>query len=121
MLDDILEVNRHNDRVLRIREIVEASSFELIAARIEEIVGTGLGRLTHEQSPTESGTRTRINEDAKTAAGFAYATYIRTKVSFVVDGFARTICGVSDFPEDSNQATFVRAVVRSWGATRLFR
>ena len=121
VLDDILEVNRQNDRVRRIRDIIE-TSFDPIAARIEEIVGTGLGRLAQEQSPAElAGLSARINEDAKAAAGFAYATYIRSKVSGVVDGFARTICRVSDFPDDSNQAVFVRAVVRSWGGTRLFR
>ena len=64
MLDDILEVNRHNERVLRIQEIVE-TSFEPIRERIEEIVGTELDRLTHEQSPADScsgapgSTRTR--------------------------------------------------------------
>ena len=121
VLDDILEVNRHNDRVRRIRDIVE-TSFDPIAARIEEIVGTELGRLTQERSPAELvGLAHRINEDAKAAAGFAYATYIRSKVSGVVDGFARTICRLADFPDDSNQAAFVRGVVRSWAGTRLFR
>ena len=121
VLDDILEVNRHNERVLRIQEIVE-TSFEPIRKRIEEIVGTELDRLTHEQSPADIVQwRTRINEDAKVAAGFAYPTYLRSKVSFVVDSFARTICRLSDFPEDSNQATFVRGVVRSWADTHLRR
>ena len=121
VLDDILEVNAQNDRVRRIRDIIE-TSFDPIAARIEEIVGTGLGRLAQERSPAElAGLSARINEDAKAAAGFAYATYIRSKVSGVVDGFARTICRLADFPDDSNQAVFVRAVVRSWGGTRLFR
>ena len=45
VLDDILEVNRQNERVLRIQEIVE-TSFEPIRRRIEEIVGTELERLT---------------------------------------------------------------------------
>ena len=60
---------RHNERVLRIREIVE-TSFEPIRRRIEEIVGTELDRLTREQSPADVVQwRTRINEDAKAAAG----------------------------------------------------
>ena len=101
VLDDILEVNRQNERVLRIREIVE-TSFEPIRRRIEEIVGTELDRLTREQSPADVvQLRTRINEDAKAAAGFAYPTYLRSKVSGVVDSFARTICRLSDFPDDS--------------------
>ncbi len=44
----------------------------------------------------------------------AYATYIRSKVSGVVDSFARTICRLGDFPAESNQAAFVRAVVHAW-------
>ena len=119
MLDDILEVNRHNERVLRIQDIVE-TSFDPIRRRIEEIVGTELDRLTREQSPADVVQwRTRINEDAKAAAGFAYATYLRSKVSGVVDSFARTICRLSNFPDDSNQAAFVRGVVRSWADTHL--
>ena len=121
VLDDILEVNRHNDRVLRIQEIVE-TSFDPIRKRIEEIVGTELDRLTREQSAADIVQwRTRINEDAKAAAGFAYPTYLRSKVSGVVDSFARTICRLSNFPDDSNQAAFVRGVVRSWADTHLRR
>jgi patatin-related protein len=121
VLDDILEVNRHNERVLRIQEIVE-TSFDPIRKRIEEIVGTELDRLTHEQSPGDLVQwRNRINEDAKATAGFAYATYLRSKVENVVDSFARTICRLSDFPDDSNQATFVRGVVRAWADTHLRR
>ena len=105
VLDDILEVNRHNERVLRIQEIVE-TSFDPIRERIEEIVGTELAAAHPASSrrPTVVQWRTRINEDAKAAAGFAYPTYLRSKVSGVVDSFARTICRLSDFPDDSNQA-----------------
>ncbi len=119
VLDDILEVNRHNERVLRINEIVE-TSFDPIRKRIEEIVGSELDRLTHEQSAADVVEwRTRINADAGAAAGFAHATYVRSKVSSVIDSFARTICRVSNFPDDSNQAAFVRAVVRSWADTHI--
>ena len=52
--------------------------------------------------------------------GSRYATYLRSKVSGVVDRYARTICRLSDYPEDCNQAAFVRAVLRSWAEERLF-
>ena len=119
VLDDIIEVNRHNARVLQIQEIVE-TSFEPIRVRIEAIVGTELDRLTHEQSTTDVVQwRTRLNEDAQSAAGFAYATYLRSKVSSVIESFARTICRLSDFPDYSNQAAFVSEVVRCWADTHL--
>ena len=41
-------------------------------------------------------------------------------MSGVVDRYARTICRLSDYPEDCNQAAFVRAVLRSWAEGRLF-
>ena len=69
VLDDILEVNAQNDRVRRIRDIIE-TSFDPIAARIEEIVGTGPRPARAGASPAElAGLSTRINEEAKAAAG----------------------------------------------------
>jgi patatin-related protein len=121
VLNDILDVNAHNDRVRRIRDIIE-TSFDPIGARIEELIGTDLARLTEQQTPADlEQWRTRINADAQAAAGFAYATYIRSKVSGVIDSFARTIFRLGDFPAESNQAAFVRGVVNSWASTRLYR
>ena len=120
ILDDILEVSRHNERVRRVRDIIEMT-FAPIAQRVEEIVGGDLGRLAETEVPDEIGHwRDLINEEAKAAAGLAYATYIRSKVSGVVDRYARTICRLSDYPDDCNQAAFVRAVLRSWAEERLF-
>jgi patatin-related protein len=121
ILSDILDVNHHNERVRRIRDVIE-TSFDPIRARIEQMIGAELAGLTQQQTPAELAQwRTRINDDAQAAAGFAYATYIRSKVSGVVDSFARTICRLGDFPADSNQAAFVRDVVRAWAGTRLYR
>ena len=119
LLDDIQEVSLHNERVRRIADIVE-TSFESVGQRVAEIVGTDLGRLTADESPEDVARwRDQINAEAKATAGFAYATYVRTKVSGVAESFARTICRLADFPDLSNQAAFVRNVVRSWAEARL--
>jgi patatin-related protein len=119
VLDDILEVIAHNDRVARIRDIVRVS-FDPIAQLVEKSVGD-LATLAAAQSPEElTRWNARINDEAKAAAGFAYSTYVRSKVSGVVDSFARTVCRLSDFPDDCNQAAFVRAVLRAWARTRLY-
>ena len=120
ILDEILDVSRHNERVRRIRDIIEMT-FDPIADRVEKIVGGDFGRLADSTSPEDIGHwRDLINEEAQEAAGLAYATYLRSKVSGVVDRYARTICRLSDYPEDCNQAAFVRAVLRSWAEGRLF-
>ena len=120
ILDDIHEVARHNERVRRVRDIIE-TTFAPIAARVEELIGADLGRLAQTPSADElEHWVSRISAEAENAAGFAYATYIRSKVSGVVERYARTICRLSDYPDDCNQAAFVRAVLREWARTRLF-
>ena len=120
ILDDILAVARHNERVRRIRDIIEMT-FDPIAAHVKDIVGGDLERIAQTPSPEEiERWRSAISEEAAKTAGFGYATYIRSKVSGVVDRYARTICRLSDYPDDCNQAAFVRAVLREWARTRVF-
>jgi patatin-related protein len=120
LLDDIQSVSRLNERVRRIRDVIEMS-WEPIAARVQQVIGEDLGRLAEQPSAQDIDRwRTRLNEEAEQAAGFAWATYLRSKVSSVVDRYARTICRLSDYPEDCNQAAFVRAVLRGWAEDRLF-
>jgi len=120
ILDDILGVARHNERVRRTRDVIEMT-FAPIAERVEELVGADLGRLAKAPSAEElRELAVKISRDAEERAGFAYTTYIRSKVSGVVERFARTVCRLSDYPESCNQAVFVRSVLREWARTRLF-
>jgi patatin-related protein len=118
LLDEILDVNRHNERVQRINDIVSAA-FDGIATRVKAIVGD-FGELAADVPPEEvTRWRTTINAEAKEAAGLAHAIHVRAKVIGVVASFGRTICRLADYPEESNHAFFVRGVVRSWARTRL--
>jgi len=120
LLDDIQAVARLNERVRRIRDVIEMS-WDPIARRVEQLIGEDLGRLAEQPSPEEIDRwRKRLNDEAEQAAGFAWATYLRSKVSSVVDRYAKTVCRLSDYPEDCNQATFVREVLRLWAEQRLF-
>ena len=120
ILDDILEVSRHNERVERIRDIIELA-FPKVAARVESVVGPQLDELVGVTAADTLGVwREALNEDAQAAVGVGYDTYLRSKVSGVVDRYARTICDLSRYPEDCNQATFVRATLRAWARARLF-
>jgi patatin-related protein len=120
ILDDILEVSRHNERVERIRDIIELA-FPKVAERVESVVDPQLTELVGVTAADTLGSwRDALNEDAQAAVGVGYATYLRSKVSGVVDRYARTICDLSDYPEDCNQAVFVRATLRAWARARLF-
>ena len=72
VLDDILEVNRHNERVRRIRDIIETSFDPIRAAdRGDRRHRARPAHAASSRRPSVAQWRTRINEDAKAAAGFA--------------------------------------------------
>jgi patatin-related protein len=120
ILDDIQAVSRLNERVRRIRDVIEMS-WDPIAKRVGDVIGRDLGHLADRPSAADiDAWRGRLNDEAQRASGFAWTTYIRSKVSGVVDRYASTVCRLSDYPEDCNQAAFVRAVLRHWAERRLF-
>ena len=120
ILDEILEVTRHNERVRRLRDIIEMA-FGGITERVSQVIDIDLDRLV--EPPAEEDLARwseQLNHEAQAATGIGYATYLRSKVSTVVGRYARTICELSDYPEDCNQAAFVRTVLRTWARERLF-
>jgi patatin-related protein len=116
--DQILDVGRANERVRRVRDIVELS-FDAV----REIVETAIRPATLEDIAAAPGDLGRwkatLHDAAREAVGAAYPTYVRSKISAVVERYAATICRLSDYPEDCNQAAFVRAVLRARARTRL--
>jgi hypothetical protein len=66
------------------------------------------------QSDDLARLRERLKESARREAGFNYATYIRLRISGVVDRYAETACAVCDLPADSSHAQLTRRVVRCW-------
>jgi patatin-related protein len=117
ILDDLVEVGALNERVRRIRDIVE-TSWDTVEKRVREIVGP-LPEIP--KNPADSklaDIRKRTEEEARASAGFSYATYIRLKISGVVDRYAETACAVCDLPPDSTHALLARSVLRCWAEER---
>jgi patatin-related protein len=114
LLEDLLVVATFNERVARVRDIIEVS-FEKIAERVPTVIGQRLEELPDDPGAELLGEWSRkVHEAAAQDAGFGYATYIRLNIASVVDRYARAVCAASNFPEDSNQAFFVRTVMRTW-------
>jgi patatin-related protein len=122
IFDQLLRVMERNERVTAIREIIE-SSFEWVRGRVEEPLG---GRSLVDVLPDADDARLlELRNAATTAAnagaGRGYSTYVRLKIRAVVDDFAALVNAVCDYPDDSDHAFFVRAVVSSWAEDgRLF-
>jgi patatin-related protein len=113
ILDDLVEIAGLNQRVRRVADIVE-TSWDTVEARVREIVGPLESVPADPASPELAAIKKRLDEEARKSAGFSYATYVRLKVSGVIDRYAQTACSVCDLPSDSNHALLARSALRSW-------
>jgi patatin-related protein len=117
ILDDLVEVGALNERVRRIRDIIE-TSWDTVEKRVREIVGP-LPEIPKDPADSKlAEIRKRTEEEARASAGFSYATYVRLKISGVVDRYAETACAVCDLPPDSTHALLARSVLRCWAEER---
>jgi patatin-related protein len=111
ILDDLLTVGDHNDRVARIGDVIEAN-FDRVAALVSPIVPDEL--------PAElpwADWSARVNTLAIANSGIGYSTYLRLKVSSVLAGFASSVSALCGYPTDSNHAALVRDAILQWGRT----
>jgi patatin-related protein len=116
ILDDLLAVEAHNERVERLQDVIR-TSFGPVESVVEDELGP-LAKLPDEPDiETLTSWNGRINARTIKSAGLAYATYIRLKIRATVDEYARTVCGIRNFPADSNHALLVREAVRELART----
>jgi len=117
ILDDLVEVGALNERVNRIKDIIQ-TSWEPIGDSVQKIVLDVVGSLTaipvDPQSDELARLRKRLDEAARQEAGFNLATYMRLKISGVVDRYSEIACAVCNLPADSSHAQLMRRVVRCW-------
>jgi patatin-related protein len=117
ILDDLLEVEAHNDQVAEIRDVIE-TNFQRVARLIEQQVPLGsIVKQPPAQWPWDEWSRD-VNDCTQANAGLGYATYLRLKISRVVDGFADSICLICNYPDESNHALLVRQAVRAWAESQ---
>ncbi len=117
ILDDLVEVGALNERVRRIKDIVE-TSWDTVEEQVRQIAGALPAIPKNAADPKLTEIRTKTAEEARRSAGFSYATYVRLKISGVVDRYAETACTVCGFPPDSTHALLTRSSLRSWAEQR---
>lgn len=113
ILDELLEVALLNERVQRMKDVVDMS-FDRVGEKVDEILNLALDAGTAPPAATVAGWQTQITEAARVNAGTAYVTYVRSKIGSAVDRLATTACNVCRYPSDANHAFLVRGVYRSW-------
>jgi patatin-related protein len=113
ILDELLEVAQLNERVQRMRDVVDMS-FDRIAEQVDEILDHALDAGAAPPQDAVAGWGTQLTDAARVNAGTAYVTYVRSKIGSAVDRLATTACNVCRYPTDANHAFLVRSVYRSW-------
>jgi patatin-related protein len=115
ILDQLLDVAKLNDRVTTIRQIIE-SSFGHVRAKVEKLPGSEKldALLDTADAKALQAVRDAATDEANREIGPGYTTYVRTKIRAVVDDFAALVNRLCDYPDESNHAFFVRAVVSAW-------
>lgn len=117
ILDDLVRVGALNEQVERVNDIIQTSwgpIDERVHELVEEVVGSLQQVPADPQSPQLAELRMRLDSAARKQADFSYATYVRLKISKVVDRYAETACSVCDLPPDSSHAQLARRVIRCW-------
>jgi patatin-related protein len=113
ILDDLVQVGALNERVRRIADIIE-TTWGPIEARVRDIAGPLPAIPKDPADPKLTEIRTKTSDEARESAGFSYATYVRLKISGVVDRYAQTACAVCNLPADSSNALLTRSALRAW-------
>jgi patatin-related protein len=109
ILDDILDVNKFNERVQTVNNIISASENDVNS------ILQSLGSFPDKDDPGQiTVMRDRINTEARKLSGYAYATYTRMKLQSVVDQISSIVLEVCRFPDESNHAFFVREMLQKW-------
>ena len=113
ILDDLLEVEAHNERVAVIRDVIE-TNFDPVAAILEDTLGPLAELSSQPELETLAEWNKGMHAEAIKQAGPAYSSYLRLKISSAADRYAQTVCSVCDYPADSNHALLVRQAIRAW-------
>ena len=113
ILDELLELNRLSERVRRVQDVIVAR-FSDIAHRVKGVTGVALAVFETPDPATLGEWQRLLNAEAQRDAGATYTTYLRSKISGVVDALAATACRACDYPAASNHAFLVRAATRCW-------
>jgi patatin-related protein len=116
ILDDLTRVQEHNEKVGRIRDVIEAN-FERVGNRVDAILAGDVLAAPPDAWPWNQW-NSQVNAIATAETGAAYATYVRLKISSVLDGFASSISAIGNYPPESDHALLVREAVHAWGRNK---
>lgn len=115
ILDEILAIGRRNERVMALQDVIR-TSWSQIADCVTATVGFEelADPPADPNDPQLRSWHERLHEQAMAQTGFGYTSYTRVKIADAVEAWAATLCRLSSYPSDCDQASLVRTALRSW-------
>jgi patatin-related protein len=109
--DELNWVNNFNDRINRLREIIEDARPQ-VSQLVADIVTTSFGQpITSEQVRSW---RERVNVQVAADAGFAYEGYVRLKLASVRSFISSLIAALRGVPAQSPFAHAIAEIIDAW-------
>ena len=113
ILDELHDLLVRNERVRAVRDAIEAN-WGPIEERVLKLVANLDDPPADPGDPQLKTWSASIHKAAKSLDELGYPMYVRLKISSAIDTLASAACLVCDYPDASNHAFLVRAVVRDW-------
>ncbi len=111
ILDDMVELARRNQQVLRVRDVIEWS-FDSIRSKVSAVLGSV--DLAAMDGAKLIDLRSRVETQAIAEAEFAASTYLRVRVRSMTDNYAQAIATMLELPVGSQRSAFVASAIRQW-------
>ena len=112
LIDDLVRLRTHNDRVTRLARLVDRYLADLPAA-LEEVTRR-TAELPDLDADELSALMRSVHEEARATAGPAYWGYRQLALHRAAGYLAEVTSAAFTYPRESSQASFVRAVVAEW-------
>jgi patatin-related protein len=115
ILDSLLEIDRLNEGVMEVRDVIEGS-FESVALRIQELTPEMLSGVEDPQAVQAH--HEELQMEARRQLGIGYAPYIRLKIAAAIDRIAGAVCDLWRYPPESSQAMLVKDALLQWACEK---
>jgi patatin-related protein len=113
ILDELQRLRQFNERIDDVRRLV-TPLLEGLPTALQQPQTLLLEATTRPNREQMAAAMNQVHEQARSDLGTTYPTYLRLKLRSIHQALAGAIASAYDYPPESAQAAFIRAVVGEW-------
>jgi patatin-related protein len=112
ILDELQRLRQFNERIADIRRLVTPQLEDLPA--VLQPLSTLMQTTKRPDANQMASAMNEVHEQARRGLGTTYPTYLRLKLRSIHQALASAVAAAYDYPPESAQAAFIRAVLGEW-------